>query len=110
MKLQPSLRQKKRYIVFEILSDKRISVQEVSKAVDKALLLFVGQLGISRASPMFLKEKFDLKKQRFIIKVNHVHVDECKAALALIKEINGVPVIIKSLTTSGTIKKANSYI
>ncbi|MBU0456908.1 MAG: Rpp14/Pop5 family protein [Nanoarchaeota archaeon] len=110
MKLLPSLKQKKRYVVFEITSNKKFSFTEVKEAVDSAILLFFGQLGIAKSSPMLLKEKFDIEKQRFVIKVNHKYVDEIKAALILNKNIKNTPVIIKSLTTSGTLKKASTKI
>ena len=106
MKLLPSLKQKKRYLVFEI--NKALPVKDVQEEVEQALLLFLGQLGVAKASPLFLKEKY--KDNKFIIKVNHTYVDECKSALILIKKIKNTPVLIRSIITSGTLKKASSYI
>ncbi|PIN76937.1 hypothetical protein COV17_00345 [Candidatus Woesearchaeota archaeon CG10_big_fil_rev_8_21_14_0_10_36_11] len=108
MKLLPSLRQKKRYIVWKIVTDKNFSVQDIHHAVDSALNSFLGQLGMAKASPLFLKEKCNNKT--FIIKVNHKYVDECKSALILIQKIKNIPVIVTSVTTSGTLKKASSYV
>ena len=110
MKLLPSLRQKKRYIVFEIIADKKFSFSEIKEEVEKAMKDFFGQLGLGRASPLILKEKFNVDKQMFIIKVNNKHVDELKAALTLSKSIKSTPVIIKSIITSGTVKKASKYL
>ena len=107
MKLKPSLRQKKRYVVFEIVADKKFSPLEVQEEVERAMKEFFGQLGLSKASPLFLKERFDQEKQRFVVKINHKHVDELKAALTLSKSIKNTPVIIKSIITSGTLKKAS---
>jgi len=125
MKLLPSLRQKKRYLVFEIISNKKFSSNEIEKEINQALLTFLGQLGLAKAAPIFIKsqklkvseglraskkpqsEKFNSQKQRFMLKVNHKHVSEAKAALTLIKKIKNTPIIIKSLITSGTIKKAS---
>jgi ribonuclease P/MRP protein subunit POP5 len=106
MKLLPSLKQKKRYIVFEILSETKFSVNDVKKSVDEALLLFLGQLGVAKTAPMFVK--FDNNK--FIMKINHKFVDECISALILIKEIKGKQLIVKSVVTSGTLKKVSSYL
>ena len=106
MKLLPSLKQKKRYILFEIISDQTFSPQEIQQEVESSFLLFLGQLGIAKSSPLFLKEK--TKNNKFIIKVNHTFVDQCKTALILIKKIKNHPVIIKSITTSGTLKKAST--
>ncbi len=98
MKLLKSLKQKKRYIVFEV--SKEVNVR---KAVDEALLSFLGELGVANASPLFVKQK----GKRFIIKVNHTFVDECVSAIMLIKKIDNKLVSVKSVVTSGTLKKAS---
>lgn len=108
MKLLPSLKQKKRYVVFEIISDKKFSYQEIKGEVDRILLLFFGELGLAKTSPILVKEK--CKDNKFIIKINHKYVDELTSALTLSKKIKNTPVIIKSIITSGTLKKAGSYL
>ena len=105
MKLQPSLKQKKRYVLFEIKSKDKFGASEVKKEVDAALLLFIGQLGLSKASPLFLKERY--KDNQFMVKINHKHVDECISAIMLIKTIKNKPVLIRSVITSGTLKKVS---
>lgn len=107
MKLLPSLKQKKRYLVFEVISDKKFSSTEIEKEVAQALLNFLGQLGVAKSAPLFIKEKFNQPQQRFALKINHKFVDEAKVALTLIKKIKNTPVIIKSLITTGIIKKAS---
>ena len=106
MKLLPSLRQKKRYIVFEIKSETKFSLVDVKKEVEKAWLLFLGQLGMAKSSPLFIK----FKNNKFIVKINHKWVDECISAILLIKKIKNKPVIVRSIVTSGTIKKASTYL
>ena len=108
MKLMSSLKQKKRYVVFEIISDKKFTFQDVKEEVDRSLLLFFGQLGLTKTSPMLVKEKY--KNNKFIIKINHQYVDELKAAMMLSKKIKNTPIIIKSLAVSGTLKKAGGYL
>ena len=100
MKLLPSLKQKKRYIVFEL--DQKLPASDVKSEVENALLLFLGQLGLAKSSPLFVKHK----DNKFMMKVNHKWVDECKSAIILIKKIKNKQVIIRSIVTSGTIKKA----
>ncbi len=104
MKLQPTLKQKKRYVVFEINIE--VDEKDLKLAIRSALNQFFGDLGNARAAPMFVKSK----NNKFIIKVNHKHVDELKVAIALIKTIKNSKVIIRSIITSGTIKKASEYI
>ncbi len=107
MKLQPSLRHKKRYIVFEVQGEQPLSMQDVQQEVEKGLLLFLGQLGVAKAEPMFLKEKW--KEPRFVLKVAHNWVDEVKSAMILIKRIKNQSVLVRSIITSGTLKGIGKY-
>ncbi|HLD79929.1 MAG TPA: Rpp14/Pop5 family protein [Candidatus Nanoarchaeia archaeon] len=110
MKLLPSLRQKKRYLVFEIRAMKKFSLSEVQEAVESSLLQFLGEWGVAKAGPLFIKEKWNAQKQRFVVKVNHTFVDELKSAVILNKKIKNTPVLIKSVISSGTLKKISSYL
>ncbi|MDP3698815.1 MAG: Rpp14/Pop5 family protein [Nanoarchaeota archaeon] len=110
MKLKPSLKQKKRYVLFEIQAAKAFSLNEVAEAVEASLLHFLGEFGLAKASPLLVKEKWSDKKQRFVLKVNHKHVDELKAAVILSKKIKNTPVLIRSIVTSGTLKKISSHL
>ncbi len=106
MKLLPSLKQKKRYVVFAIKAEKTFTLFEVEEAVREALHDFLGQLGMARASPLFLKERYE--NNHFVLKVNSNYVDEIKSAVILIKRIKNTPIILHSITTSGILKKAVS--
>ena len=106
MKLLPSLKQKKRYLVFEIIAKKEFTVSEIDGTIKEAIKSFIGELGLAKTAPLFIK----LKNQTFIIKVNHKYVDQVKASLALIKTIKNSSIVFKSLTTTGTIKKANEVL
>ena len=108
MRLLPSLRQKKRYVVVEVLAEKPLSWGEFKEGIEQTLLSFWGQFGLARAGPMLIPEKF--KGQRGIIKVNNVYVDELKAALVLSTKIKNTPIILRSIATSGTLKTASSYL
>ena len=108
MKLLPSLKSKKRYVVFEIISTKVFLFGEVEEAVLAALQHFLGELGVAHASPLLIKEKY--KNNRFIIRVDHKYANECIAALMLIKKIKNTPVIVRSIITSGTLTKSSIYI
>ncbi|MBI2662790.1 ribonuclease P [Candidatus Woesearchaeota archaeon] len=108
MKLPPSLKQKKRYIVFEIIAKDKFTPLEINQAINEALHDFLGQLGLAKSSPHLLKEK--IIHHKFILKINHNWVDQAKTAVILIKKIKNTPIIIKSITTSGTLKKASIYL
>ena len=110
MGLLPSLRQKKRYVVFELLAEQKFSFPIIKNEVQNALQRFLGYEGMAKASPIILAERFNEQKQRFTMKVSNTSVDQVKAALLFITSIQNTPIIIRSLITSGTLKKAALYL
>ena len=105
----PSLREKKRYLVFEVISKEKINdAGQVSDAIWHYSLQFLGQLGTAKAGLMVLNNKWDSKLQRGIIKVGHKHVDAVKAALVLAEKINDNDVIFRSIGVSGILRKAEN--
>jgi len=106
----PSLREKKRYLAFEILSKGRVKeFSSVSKAIWQGMLSFNGTKGASQAGIMLLPEKYNALTQRGIISVRNTHVDDLKAGLATIQEIESAPAIVRSIGVSGSLKKATTY-
>ncbi|MBW3003419.1 hypothetical protein KY328_03230 [Candidatus Woesearchaeota archaeon] len=104
--LKPSLKEKKRYLVFEIVSKTKFDFADVVTAVRKEFSRFLGELGMAKAGIAFLPDKW--KANRGIIRLNHDMVDHVKASLTMVKDINGVEVIVKSVGVSGILKKAES--
>ncbi len=104
--LLPSLREKKRYIVYEVLSNKSFSFSEISKAITAAIKNFIGELGCAKAGIILLNK---YKNNKGILRVNHKSVDEVRSALTLIKEINNQKTVVKTIRTSGILNKALSY-
>ena len=100
----PTLRERKRYLVFEIISDDTFNKNQVSKSISDSLLNYIGTKGVSKAGILFLEDKYNSNKG--IIKVAHKYVDDLKVALMSIKSINKKEVIFKTLGTSGILKKA----
>ena len=103
----PSLREKKRYIVFEVISKEKISdINAVSNKIWQISLQFLGQFGVAKAGIIVLQNKWNEELQRGIIKVSHKHVDAVKAALVFADKIDGKDVIFRSLGVSGILNKA----
>ena len=109
--LLPTLRERKRYVVFEIVSKGRIkSFAGVSKAVWHGMLALNGQRGAAQAGMLLLPNKYNEKAQRGIARVSHTAVDAFKASLATIQDIDGVPAVARSVAVSGSLKKASTRI
>ena len=103
----PSLREKKRYLAFEVISKKKINKgEDVSNAIRHYSLQFLGQLGAAKAGIMVLDNKWNQHLQRGIMKVSHKHVDNARASLMFINKVNDNDVIFRSLGVSGILKKA----
>jgi len=107
----PSLREKKRYLAFQIVSKGKIKqFSSVSKAVWQGMLSFNGTRGAAQAGIWLLPEKYNERLQRGIVRVNHKSVDALKAGLALVQEVDNMPAIVRSIGVSGSLKKATTYI
>lgn len=101
--LLPTLKERKRYILFEVYSKEKVEKEEVKKQVTKACLQFLGELGMAKAGVQFMPETY--KNNKGIIRVGHRHVDEVKASLALINEIDGKKVSFNVVKVSGLVGK-----
>ena len=104
--VKPSLREKKRYLVFEVLSNTKVEAQTAAKTLWNAVLGFVGELGAAKMGLIVLNDQYS--KQKGIVKVAHNMVDELKASLALITSIEGRPATVRSITVSGNLNKAKA--
>jgi ribonuclease P/MRP protein subunit POP5 len=108
----PSLREKKRYLVFEIISDKKIeNIGDISDSITKSCHNFLGEIGMAKAGLLILDDKYDKESQKGIIRVSNKMVDNLRAALCFVKEIDNQKVIVRSIGVSGILRKAqNKYI
>ena len=101
-----SLREKKRYVAFEVLSEDKMEIDAVKKAIEDSFKEYVGLLGVSKANLYVLKDKWNQEKQRGILRVNNKMLEHLKASFALIREIEGKKAVIHAIGVSGILKKA----
>jgi len=85
MKIKPSAKMKRRYLLIE----------GSKKNVEKAILDYVGILGWTKASPFFVKTA---KTSKLVLAVNRKEVNNIRAAFEVAEEK------IKVLKVSGTMK------
>jgi ribonuclease P/MRP protein subunit POP5 len=104
--LLPTLRERKRYISFQIISEEgeEFSYSDLESAVWGVLLDFLGEHGVSETSFWLLKDCWDQKRQIGIIRCNHKSVHSVIAALGLIERLGDTKITFKILKISGTIK------
>ncbi|MDK2868899.1 MAG: ribonuclease protein subunit [Pyrococcus sp.] len=101
--LPPTLRDKKRYIAFKVISETQFNKDEVKDVIWKACLRTLGELGTAKAKPWLIK--FDETTQMGIVRCDRNHVYDVIFSLTLVSDINGNEAIIKVLGVSGTIKR-----
>lgn len=99
--IEPGLRERKRYIVFETRKKKTFS--EVKSKIYKAAIAFLGEKGLGETGLIFLKEHWI--GQKGIIRASHKKVDELKFILGLTSELKA-----KTIKTTGSLKKAKKRI
>ncbi len=104
--LSPTLRDKKRYLAYEIISSQKIPFQDLSNAMWHAILNYMGEVGASDAGAWIMKNEWNEEKQTGMIKCSHTAVEKIRSALALLNRVGDVPVIIRVIGISGTIKAA----
>ena len=108
--LMPSLREKKRYLAFKAICPKSIKFSHINNAVGSSFKNLYGITGEAEAGVILIKSRYDENSNTGIIRVNHNYLDKLRLSLAMIKEIDNTNVIIKSVSASGMIKKAQEKI
>ena len=102
--LMPTLREKERYVAFQIISEEVVVYSDFEAAVWSTLLDFFGEYGASRTSMWLIKNLYDEQEQIGVIRCNHESVQIVLTMLGLIERLGDTRVIVKILKVSGTIK------
>jgi ribonuclease P/MRP protein subunit POP5 len=105
-RLKPSEREKKRYIVFEISSGQKISFQLAKNAILDVCLRCIGEFGCQRARIYIIENLYIPEKNRGVLRVTNKSLNEIRAALAMVKCIDGNEVVFQTIGISGILKKA----
>lgn len=102
--LKPSLREKKRYLVYEILSEGNIGYKELKEEIAEKFKEYFGNFTLSKANLDFV----EFQKNRGIIKLNNKYLDYLRASFCFVRKINKEGVLLRSLGVSGMINKSRS--
>ncbi len=102
--LRPSLKEKKRYVVYELFSETTLKSDEVIRAINDACLSFMGTLHFGKAGILILKNQ--MTEKNGIIRVNNKYVDYLKASLMQMTRVGDKKVSLEAKGVSGILKKA----
>lgn len=100
----PTLREKERYVAFEVISEEQIVFSDLESAIWNTAQDFFGELGTAHASLWIIKNLYDENKQMGVIRCNNFSVDKVLTTLGLVTRLGDVRVIFKVHNISGTIK------
>ena len=106
--LPPSLRPNKRYIAFEIISERAVEYNEFVTAVWTSMFSFLGDIGAADAKVWFVHNLYDDKSQKGLLKCTHDSVEKIRVVLSLIRIVGETKSIVKILGVTGTIKSAKT--
>jgi ribonuclease P/MRP protein subunit POP5 len=100
-RLLPSLRAKKRYLAFELISEAPVSRSDLVREIMSSASFLLGDITASKCEIKVLG--FDDCKG--IIQCSHTRVKETRASMAALTRINGRRATLHVLGTSGTVKR-----
>ncbi|MBU0762750.1 MAG: hypothetical protein KKD39_06960 [Candidatus Altiarchaeota archaeon] len=101
---KPTIRERNRYLTFEILCDKAVDRKTLVDAVWSVMLRLYGEVGTSKTSLWVMD--WDETAKKGIVKVNRASIDLLRSSLVLLKEIKGGKVAVNVYRVSSTLKKA----
>ena len=104
--LPPILRDRKRYIIFEIISEQPVEFGDFVSSLWNAMLSFLGEYGTAESKIWLIQNLYDSKSQRGIIKCGHDAVERVRGSLSVIQIVGETKCIVKVLGVAGTIKSA----
>ncbi len=103
----PSLREKKRYVVYHVAAEDNVDQKSTQDAVLDACQTLLGTYGMAKAGVLFLD---DWQNQHGILRVNRKYVDHIKSAFLFITSIAGIPATVSSVSVSGILAKARMHL
>jgi RNase P/RNase MRP subunit POP5 len=105
----PTLRERRRYLRFELLCERPIDKRDVLKEIWDSLYALYGDLGASESKLWLIDyhPSEDGTRGVGILRCAHDRVEEVRAALACIHAIDTASIGIRVVKTSGTIKGAS---
>jgi ribonuclease P/MRP protein subunit POP5 len=102
MKTLPTLREKKRYIAFKIISENIINRKDLTEELFDSMYSLFGDKGVSESNPALMSYDGGYG----VLRCQKDRTSDTRAALACINRVRGGFVSILVLGISGTIKGA----
>ena len=98
------MRRKRRYLVVEAIGPARMDRQDFLDRILWAHIEFAGEKGFHISSPWLMS--YDEERRIGVVRTYLEGVEDLRASMALITDIDGEPVIFRTVGVSGTIRAA----
>jgi ribonuclease P/MRP protein subunit POP5 len=107
----PSLRERRRYLLFEMVCEREIDKRDFLKELGDSIHSLYGDVGASKIKLRLIKyhTREDTHAVVGILRCAHDKVEEVRASLACIHSITDARVGIRVIKTSGTIRGATRH-
>lgn len=102
--LKPTMRERNRYVTFELTCGRKCSRDEMVKAVWNTLLRILGESGTAGLSLWFMD--WNEGRQRGILKARHTSMRDMRLGLAMLNKIDESKAAVRVLGVCGTLRKA----
>ena len=99
---------RKRYLVFQVLSEKPLSKDSVQEVFNRVFSEFFGLIGGGEANPKLVL--YDEKSMRGVLRFVHTQRSKVLFALAMVSEITNGEVGFIPLKITGTLRKAKEIV
>ena len=102
--LSPTLRQRKRFVKAQIISQKKFDFKEISESLIEEIILYMGAIDLGKSGIWLLRDKFDYENQIIIMKVGTKYKDKLIGVLSLVNNVSSIKTKIETLKVSSTLK------
>lgn len=102
--LLPSLKEKRRYLVYEVISEANFNYKDLKEAIINSFKDLFGLDGLSKAGLEFV----EYNENKGVIRVSTKGLDMLKASFCFVRKINKDDVVLRSLGVSGMLNKSRN--
>jgi len=108
VKTKPTLQDKKRYVVYEVMSEAKINSYDLRREIEITYIKLFGEIDFIEANLRFFPN-FSLQN-KMIIQVARTSLEKLKVVFGWIKKINEKEVLLHCVLVSGTIKTCKQFL
>jgi len=108
VKTKPTLRDKKRYVVYKIISEVEINQYDIKTEIEQTYKNLFGSIDFVEANLRF-HQKFSTNNKG-LMQVSRAQLEKLKVVLGWIKKVGDKDVLIHCILVSGTIKTCKEFL